>query len=73
MIALAFVAGVIIGFLLAWGIGRGQVVEAMRATYVIASETVFLLERFCEILERLVEEKVDKEIRERDGGDGPIS
>jgi NhaP-type Na+/H+ and K+/H+ antiporter len=55
MLALVFVVGFAIGFLLAWAIGRGQVEEAMRATLAIASETVFLLERFYKILEQLVE------------------
>jgi hypothetical protein len=60
MLALAFVAGFTVGFLLAWAIGRGQVEEAMRATLSIAGETVLLLERFYKILEQIVEAEIDK-------------
>jgi hypothetical protein len=72
MLALIFVAGFAIGFLLAWGIGRGQVEEAMRATLAIASETVLLLERFYKILEQLVEEKVNITEEESESDNGPI-
>jgi hypothetical protein len=73
MLALIFVAGFVVGFLLAWGIGRGQVEEAMRATLAIANETVFLLERFYDILEKLAEDKVDTSNKESDGGDGSVT
>jgi uncharacterized membrane protein len=72
MLALVFVAGFTVGFLLAWAIGRGQVEEAMRATLAIASETVLLLERFYKILEQLVEEKVNTVEKESENADGPI-
>jgi len=72
MLALTFVAGFAIGFLLAWAIGRGQVEEAMRATLAIASETVLLLERFYKILEQFVEEKVNITEEESESGDGPV-
>jgi hypothetical protein len=73
MLALTFVAGFVVGFLLAWGIGRGRIEEAMRVTLTIASETVFLLERFYDILEKLVEDKVDTSNKESDGGDGSVT
>jgi len=72
MLALVFVAGFTIGFLLAWAIGRGQVEEAMRATLAIASETVLLLERFYGILEQLVEDKVNTVEKESENDNGPI-
>jgi len=72
MLALTFVAGFAIGFLLAWAIGRGQIEEAMRATLAIASETVLLLERFYKILEQLVEEKVNITEEESESSNGPI-
>jgi hypothetical protein len=65
MLALVFVVGFAIGFLLAWAIGRGQVEEAMRATLSIAGETVLLLERFYKILEQIVEAEIDKGGTER--------
>jgi uncharacterized membrane protein len=72
MLALVFVAGFIVGFLLAWAIGRGQVEEAMRATLAIASETVLLLERFYKVLEQLVEEKVNTLEKECESDNGPV-
>jgi uncharacterized membrane protein len=72
MLALVFVAGFIVGFLLAWAIGRGQVEEAMRATLAIASETVLLLERFYKVLEQLVEEKVNTLEKESESSNGPL-
>jgi hypothetical protein len=72
MLALVFVAGFAIGFLLAWAIGRGQVEEAMRATLAIASETVLLLERFYGILEQLVEDKVNTVEKESESGNGSV-
>jgi hypothetical protein len=61
MLALTFVAGFVIGFLLAWAIGRGQIEEAMKGTLAIASETVYLLEKICQILEWMTDTKVDTE------------